>query len=213
MTVADMETMTLRALSEEGAVFHTSTNVRDHLSAAELFLSLLRALAEKTVSITLFYNTPVYIIHNYASDFLYPLRAAMLDKQLLETTLATANRNNTGWYKYPGKVKSYIPIGGTLLAFVPNPSGSVAVKVTYAAQPATLVGATSATVGNEWHEAMVSYAAAILAAKGGQIPDARRHMESFKKKLAMRDARLIAPEKKGSSADVSLEPPVHKQVG
>lgn len=208
MTPQQVQEVVLIGIGEPEGIFHTTDSVNAYIQHGEELLGMLRALTEKSALLSLNYGQIIYPIHSSFVDFIYPLYVTLNKKQLERTTLAKITDNNPEWMKSVGEPKKFFMVGATQIGIYPaSPSTSLRVNVTYIASPPALQGTGTYVVGPEWHEALVSYASAILLAKEHKYDIATQQLRSFLEKSGIpRDVRFGPAETKGSRAQEPLHP-------
>lgn len=215
MTPAEVHQTILTTVGEPEGIFHTVANILPLTQHAELLLGITRGLTEKTLTLTLGYNQPHYVIHNTASDFVVPLRVTILRKQLFPTTLSRVTDRDPRWTASVGTPTHYFMIGATRFALYPTaPSSTLTASVTYVALPPVASGAQSYLVGTEWHEAMAHYVSGLLLAKEQKYDAAAQQITLFLTKSGLpRDKRFAPPETRGDVANLPLHPNIEVHTG
>jgi hypothetical protein len=214
MTPAQVRAAVLAALGEPDAIFHTNEQVMRHTRAGEQLIGMARALTEKTGVIPLTYNQPLYQVHNYLPDFIFPLHITILKRQLYPTTLSQIVSTDPYWLRAVGEPKKYFMVGANQLGVYPTaPSNGQTLSITYIAVPNIPTDRESFLIDRQWHEALISYATAMLLAKEQKYQEATQQLQDFMKKIRMKRDGRFSPEVKGERAEEPVHPQAEASVG
>jgi hypothetical protein len=214
MTVADLVTLVAGGLAESDKVHHTDAEIRSHLSAAETFLSLARAVAEKVLSFSTVSSVAFYNLQTLASNCILPLQVYLDGRFLPQSTLSMVAAEDPDWLENVDFPQKWFHLGMNYIGFSPVPGSALPVKMIYAAQPGSLATATATTVGGEWQEPLVHMAIAILLAKEGEIKSAVALLQKSVEKVGLpRDIRFAPSDTKGERAGRPIALPSTPQLG
>lgn len=215
MTPAQVRDSVLIALGEPQGIFHTAEQVIRHIRAGEQLIGMSRALTEKTGVIPLTYNQPLYPIHNWLPDFIFPLHVTILKKQLYPASFSQIVSTDPNWLRSIGEPKRFFMVGSNQIGIYPTaPSNGQVISITYIAVPSIPTDREQYMIDRQWHEALISYATAILLAKEQKYQEATQQLNDFMKKIGIkRDGRLGPNETKGERAEEPLHPQAETSIG
>lgn len=215
MTPDEILDSVLVATGEPDGIFHSEEQVMRHVRYAEQFLGMLRGLTEKTGPLALTYAQPLYRIHNVFPDFIYPLSVSLAKKQLFRATLSAIVARDQNWLQTFGEPRFFFMVSATQLGVYPlAPSTGIALSVTYVAVPPVPEDTGQYLVDNQWHEAMICYATAVLLAKEAKYQQATAELNKFMSAAGIkRDTRFGPPHTKGQRVDDPLHPASESTIG
>ncbi len=215
MTPDEVVASVLEAVGEKDGIFHTEEQVMRHVQYAEQLLGMLRGLTEKTGPLALTYAQPLYRIHNVFPDFIYPLSASIGKKQLLRGTLRSIVDRDPRWLQTFGTPKFFFMVSATQFGIYPlAPSTGLSLSVTYVAVPPVPTENESYLIDRQWHDAMITYASAILLAKEAKYQQATTELNAFMEMAGLkRDGRFGPREARGKTTDTPNHQATENTVG
>lgn len=163
-------------------VFHSDARVLSYLEQAELLLVLRRSLHEKTFTLTLHQQSPLYLIHAFCPDFISPLRVIIKGKPLRWTSLAAVGRLNDQWFSKLGEAESVFMVGSTILGFAPLPASTTAQVVYLALPPSaalTVTTGVSPVIGPEYQRLLMVYSQTVMLVKEGEYVRGQAKLKEF----------------------------------
>jgi hypothetical protein len=189
MTVAEIETRTLKRLDDDGAkpTFWSGKEFLAALNEAQRFFVLLTLCLEKTAPLALQPGVAFYRVGATYGDWIVPLRVTVAGTGLKvrPARLAELDAENSDWQHTPGTPARYACLGFDLVAVTPQPAaGGTSLDVTYARAPTRMTAGTETPeIPEEYHGSLIDYAIPRLRMKeGGQ--EFAKTLPLFKRFLA-----------------------------
>lgn len=128
-------------LDDVPGVYWTPAEITHAINVAQRLWCLLTLCLERTVTYTLSTDgRAFYLISDQIDDYIVPLRITFNGVRLRSATIHSLDLRSRTWRVTPGDPTTFVQHGFDLLAITPQPtSGTPALTLTYAAEPAALV--------------------------------------------------------------------------
>lgn len=179
----------------------SSGSIRKEIESAELLIALFRGLSEDTVDISLTSGTAEYRILDTATDFILPFRATISNVPMRKVAFSSLIRLDPNYRVTQSTPEMWYSLGSARMGVYPVPNGSFTMKLTYLRVPPTAQSSGSPVIGEEWHDTLAEYAAAILKASEGRVEEGVDLLKTFLSNLGIRLPRFLrgAAQKEASS--------------